>query len=294
VKTEPGFKVSLPRTSSDCAFWEKVDEPTTKRGAEVGLAGVTKVLVSPLITTAFPVGFRLRVDPSKVTIPPGRRVRLPRTRLDCESCANVADPTTTIGVGEGDEVIKPVFDGKGRVMTSLPEVIALPGKSVWLPITNPEAEFGVILVPPTTATAGAIGELGTDCELIAVAGAALMTIAPLEPTLICWPLMVATLPGESVFEPKITFEELSVLAVREPMTIGSGEKLDNIPGFVCDKPPFPGVLACTGLLGSPKGFDSRAGGFESPDGEADMILPGEDDKTMLGTRALSVVVGIVW
>ena len=145
---------------------------------------------APLTITAFPVGLKLTTCPSTVNTPPGVKVCVPITRSDCESSVKVDEPITKIGadVVVAAAVIGPVLlEGTGRVMTSPPVVIALPGKRVWLPITKPDAEFAVTLVPSTTTTAGGGVEVGAEPESVsfAVGVAPLMMIAPPEFTDTC-------------------------------------------------------------------------------------------------------------
>ena len=137
---------------------------------------------APLTITAFPVGLRLITCPSTVNTPPGVKVCDPITRSDCESSVRVDEPTKKTGA---DVIVAAaVMDvGTGRVMTSPPLVIALPGKRVWLPITKPDAEFAVTLVPPMITTAGGGVELGAVSFAVGVAP--LMMIAPPELTDTC-------------------------------------------------------------------------------------------------------------
>lgn len=179
---------------------------------------------APFTITALPVGDNEMTCPSTVKTPPGVKVWLPITRSDCKFSVSVAEPTTKIGV---DVVAAAVIagelgfelDGKGSVMTSPPVVIALPGKSVWLPITNPEAELAVTLELPMTTTAGAGVEVGTpeSVELaepeLAVGVAPLIMIAPPEFTDTCWPLIVTTAPGVKVCDPITRLDDPSWLMV---------------------------------------------------------------------------------
>lgn len=226
---------------------------------------------APFTITAFPVGLKLMTCPSTVRTPPGVKVCVPITRSDWEFSVKVDDPTTKIGadVADGAAVIGPVLgllDGNGRVMTSPPVVIALPGKRVWLPMTKPDAEFAVMLVPPTTTTAGPGVEVGAESDSVsfAVGVAPLIMIAPPELTDTCSPLMVATAPGVRVWEPIMTLEEASVLAVKSPISIPGGRVVEVAAA---------GPDAGRSVTVSPAVVDAPAGGAV-PEGKA--VLSGTD------------------
>jgi hypothetical protein len=231
--------VTVPMTSMPVPLGanERISPPTVTRPPEVrvcpamtrdvtggGIMDAVSVMnvegSAPFTITAFPVGEREITCPPTVKTPPGVRVSVPITRSDCIFSVNVDEPTTKIGadVIEAAAVMGPELDGNGSVMTSPPDVMAEPGKSVWLSITKPDAEFAVMLEPWTTTTAEAAVELAVPEEPDSVTP--LTMIAPPEFMDTTSPLIVAADPGVKVWEPITKSEDGPWLTFREPMRIG--------------------------------------------------------------------------
>lgn len=213
VMTPPGVSVWPPMVKAVDEPAVKVEPPTVTTGAPVaaGAAGA-RVWVLPLITTLEADGASEMVVPLTVITPPGVSV-CPPTVYCVAALGVIVEPPTVIGAGvfagaAGISVcvfpLTTTFEAEGASdIVVPPAVITPPGVSVWPPMVNCDAEFAVIVCPPTVIGAGVLagdaGEAGIR-----------VCVLPLTTTLdaegasdIVVPPAVMTPPGVKVCPPMV-------------------------------------------------------------------------------------------
>jgi hypothetical protein len=294
VKTPPGVKVWLPITRSDCEFCVKVEEPTTKIGADVVVAVIGPELDGRAnVMTSSPV----------VMAAPGKRVSFPITKPDAE-LAVMLEPATITMAGAGVELgALPELDVSiaPLTMTAPPEltditspliVAADPGVKVWEPIIKAEDGPWLTVNEPINMAAGGVVELSAEAGVLARACVLepIAVDAPFEARgtvagpvsegreVVPWAKLVPGALPLTVVGIALGLDSGIIMPVPDCDLLGTGSGLDKVSGMLDAGRGLPvlhtghGLLTGGGLLHTGHGLLDTGGGLLGRGGSTTEIV----------------------